>query len=439
MISISHYLNSNTEIGKNIKSRLITYPIGALCTFLNFYTIGKYYSPQQFNFALQFWMFLGIIPIFEYSLGIQVLNQFAVEGNINKSWRRLAESLRNYTIIGLPVTFITVTSIYVLPWKITSSYLPMSSAEFKQILSIFLIAAYLSGFSQIIIRVYLGLQQSVLTQYLQLAGMIFSTSLLIFVTLLGGNFNISIYALLITTIFPGFLGLLFYNKCFHRSLFRDFSKFCRYIKIRKFESLDDAKTNRGLTLVFFLMSLFYAATILIPRIFASFQSATQLSAYLLVLTSINVVYSVISSISPSLWIEGLQKEISKTFIHNRIRTMAIILFACLPFYLVINFIVFSTYLNINTFESNLIPIVLGYLVLASYAFHIVSSNLLSKNIFQTRLLLMLFLQTLVTILGLALGFFEGSIITGIGFILLVHLGLATLPTIYWLLKQDSEI
>ena len=431
-------LKINTEISNSIKSRLITYPIGAFCTFFNFYEIHRYFDSEHFNIALQFWMLIGIIPVFEYPLGIQILNAFAIWGNNSKSWQKLGTSMRSYLILGLPLTALSAGLVFFLPISPISEHPQLSSSELKGLISIFLIAMYFSGLSQIIIRVYTGLRKVVLIQYLQLAGMVASSLTLAIVVFLHGSFTLLITTLLITTVSPGFFGLLLYNRSIQRKLYADVSTFAKTINLSALRKQKELGTSKKMTTVYFLIAAFYTITIMFPRVFANFEPAHNQTAYLLVLTSVNVLNSIISSVAPSFWVDGLQLKLTPKIFYDRFKFMLGLVIISLPIYFAITFIIFAAYLNLPTFKENVSAILLGYAILVSYSLHIVSSNLLSKGEFQRRLLNMGVFQVLATSVALALGAFRESINVGLGTIFLVHLIFATIPTTYLVTKSTHR-
>jgi len=126
--------------------RLVTYPLTALATYLNFWMISSEYGNSLFNLFLIAWMLIGTVQVLEYALGVQIMNSVAING-YRKSIVR--EVWKNITFLGLALSLIYTVLNLPLGNDILSRYLTRFSSSVSYnphlLILVFFIILFLSG------------------------------------------------------------------------------------------------------------------------------------------------------------------------------------------------------------------------------------------------------------------------------------------------------
>ena len=418
-------------------SKFLTYPFVAGSTFINFVMIQRILPLNEFNLAIQFWMVIGAATLFEYTIGIGVTKSFARKGHDDSAWQDFYDAVRLYSIYGLAVVAICILFI-VKSGKILSriNLNSVETNEFKTILVIAVFAVYVSGFSSLVMRVCIGLRLSHLYEYGRLFSAIIVTAAL-FCIQAGNPPLLLICTLMSFSLFlPGFFAFLLILRLFPRSR----SDGQRSLALHDDPQAHDEETEllKSFDISYFFVACLFLLNFTLPRFMIDLESENDTSAYLLILVAINTVFSIVSSVSPQMWVDGITQKLNHKLIANRYRLLFLITAFASPFYLVLIYFVFLLILRVNVFYEYFSQALLGLILLMFYSMHTVASNLLSKSVYQLRLLAFLFFQLFLTLVSMKMGMFSSSSDLALLCLSFIHFSSILVPTATLLFLERKE-
>ena len=389
------------KLWKLLKYRIISYPLSAASTMLSLSFIEKEYTNEQFNLCLKLWMLLGTSTILEYSFGVKIAKNYALNKDKSENFELLRKSLYRFIIIALTIGLVISTN----PIKdfIIIEFFKISNTKNLHEYWIFFGTFFLSGFSQLLNRRLQGLQRVASIQIYQTTGMVISSILVYAVTTLNLNFSLAIMVFYSSLYISIFLQL-FYEIFLKIFIFRKTAESKEYIqKDTTLKELNETRSYKYL-----LISFFSTINFLIPRSLTDLHSHEQTRIFLLTLTSINVVQSIVSAVSPMLWIDGIKDGLDQKNLFEKFKFMMVITIISIPLYSIISLLVFFVLGNIHMLINNVLTFLIGAFLSCIYILQILPSNLLSRNQFQNSLIKITFLTSIAYIVASFLKIYEIS-------------------------------
>jgi len=349
--------------------RIITYPLTALATYLNFWLISSEYGNSLFNLFLIAWMLIGTVQVLEYALGVQIMNSVALYG-FQRSILR--EVRRNILVLGM--VLLLIYSLLNLPFSRVglTSYLKKfpSSINYNshQLMSIFFIILFLSGCYQLISRVLLGLQMNAFTQLAGLTGYILSSLILyIYIQLTSDTLFWVVFLVGLSPIAISLIPAIYLIN--------------RVKPIPDVVFNSDSKKFTGFQYgaIYFVVSLLSTFNVYYPRVMTNL-SGIALTGYLMTFTIIGIFMNISSSLSQLIWVENLKVFPSRTTIFMRYRRALLGSIYSFPFFAVISLFLFRIYSKLETNMQIWSLICLGFLLFLAQNIHLISSSMImTKN------------------------------------------------------------
>lgn len=416
---------SKNIYGQQIFHKLITYPLTALCTYLNFWIMSQLFNTNLFNLYLVLWMLVGISQIFEYALGVQIMNTVILNGYTQKV---LAQLKIFICVIGSLILAIGLVCWFSPLRDVFEHYLVSKDETFDELypslLLVFLIVLLFTGISQLLSRILIGLEKYTVIQYVSLTGYLLVTFILYSTYSLGIQLNFG--AALAISLSP--LAVVFVPL---------FVIICN-IKTtgNSFENLDES-LYKGLSYgsVYTLVSVLSTYVLFLPRLNTDLRDRT-LSQFLLVVTVIGMFMNISSSVSQLMWRSNLKQPLGwngakKMYITAaKLNTAILPLFSCV---IAITLKMFSIQVNF----SYLVQICLvAYLNLFLTNLHLISASQITSKIDLTYSLGFLVVQSVFLTFSLNVTTLETTLSTLI-LVTMISFIFAHIPTALYLKLRSA--
>lgn len=345
--------------------RLVTYPLTALATYLNFWLISSEYGNSLFNLFLIAWMLIGTVQILEYALGVQIMNSVAING-----YRRsiLREVWKNITYLGLALSFIYTVLTFTFLSDSLRRYLTRFPSSFSYdphvLILVFIVILFLSGSYQLISRILLGLKMNASTQIAGLIGYLLSSVMLC--TYVQFSVRPDYWVAFAIGLSPIALSLI-------PAIYLVY----RINPISEIGMAKDSKQFTGFQYGFIYLGVSTLSTFnaFFPRIMTKLTSV-ELTRYLLTFTVIGIFMNIGSSLSQLLWVENLKSFPSKEAALNRYRRAVLGSLYSLPPFVLISLALYKIYAKLEINEQAWILIGLAFLFFVLQSIHLISSSLI---------------------------------------------------------------
>ncbi len=414
---------SRSVYSEQIIHRLITYPVTALCTFFNFWVISQLFSTPLFNFYLNLWMLVGLSQILEYALGVQIMNRIILHGYTQETLSQLKHSIfaLGSLVTAFGITF-WISPIRGFLEKYLSSFAVSLAVQLPYLLTIFMLILFLTGTSQLLSRVLIGLSRFTINQYIYMSGYVLVT--IILCTLFFLEIRLPFSAYIAISLSPLAITFIPLALIVRKTNFQ----------LRKIESgVMSNHTGLGYGATFTLVSIFATYALFLPRLYTDLKGET-LSQFLLIFTIIGMFMNVSSSVSQVLWRNNLDKspnwEKSLKMYKNAVRLNLAIL-PMLFCALIVTFDVFN--LKINALRLLQIGAI-GFVNLFFSNIHIVSSSHLTSKRDLRVSLLFLILHSFTLLILLKFTHIE-SVTVSLLLVTGVSLVFANIPTLVYLNRR----
>ncbi len=421
-------LRGNTVI-LGLVSKFISYPVVAGSTFVNFVIIQRVSPLNEFNLALQFWMILGASSLFEYTIGIGITKTFAEKGNVFSAWEEFYGVVKLYSFYGFGIVITLLIAIFnagkVLSWMNPTE---MESHEFNAILALGVLTVYIAGFSSFVMRVCIGLRLNHLYDYGRLFSSLIATATLFSLQSKNPPLLLMCALMTLSLFLPGFFVFLMILRLIPGT--RSNSTRNKFHSAQVVLQANDkvAEVHKRFDILYFFVASLFFLNFALPRFMIELKDENDMAAYLLILVVVNTVFSIASGVSPQLWVDGLTQKLSRELITSRYKLLFVITAIACPMYLILLDFAFLKVLKIDVFSQFLTQSILGLVLLTSYTIHTVASNLLSRRIYQLKLLFFLTVQLLATIFFIELDMFSRSSQIALMCLAAVHVTTILLPT-----------
>lgn len=414
-------------------SKFFTYPLVAGSTFINLLLIQKILPLNEFNLALQFWMVIGSATLFEYTIGVGVTKTFSQKGNVKSAWGDFNRSLKLYATFGLVLTTVSTFLIFLIESNLNVININnVETHEFKHILMLTLWTVYLSGFSSLVMRVCIGLKLNYLFDLGRFFSVLITTTTLYFIHTAKPTLFVLCTVMSMNLFLPGFFAFILIGRI-NRKIQVKYSG-----KMTDLLNSENSEPAKHFEISYFFVACLYLLNFNLPRIVIDLETEKDDSAFLLILIVINTVFSIISSVSPHFWVDGVTKKLSQKLILGRYKIIFLITALAIPFYLFLIYLVFLMLLKVNIFMEFFTQAMLGLILLSFYSIHTVASNLLSRSVYQIKLLIFLLCQTVLTVISIRIGIFETSSSLVLLSLCVIHFLSILFPTAALLLTNRGE-
>ena len=387
-----------TRIHPQILLRLATYPIGALCSYFNFWAISHFFGSSSLNLFMLAWMLIGSVQILEYALGVQIMNTVALYGFHRKVLKQL---LINISILG--ITILALGKLLMNSSRdgfIAHYLLQFDSRSFinsSTLVWIFCIPLFFSGSFQLISRIFLGLKRNSMVQILNLSGYAISTLAIIFYLCTHQKFDFWIVM---------FLGLSPMAVAFFPSL----------LILLRLELENPPKTSlkgRDLigvqySLVYFFVSALSTFSNYFPRLMTNLVGK-DLTLYLLSFTLVGMFMNISSSVSQVFWVDNVRAFPGREIVKRRYRLSLLGSLSVLPIFLSMSALTYIVYTD-TAFNLKLIYLIsLSVIALILQNIHLITSSLIiSKSDLLSCCFILLIQNIIFLILSKIIGVGIGS-------------------------------
>jgi hypothetical protein len=410
-------------------SKFISYPFVAGSTFVNFVIIQRISPLNEFNLALQFWMILGASSLFEYTIGIGITKTFAEKGHVISAWQEFYNVVKLYSLYGFGVVITLLIAIFnsgtILSWMNPNE---IESHEFNAILALGVLTIYVSGFSSLVMRVCIGLRLNHLYDYGRLVSSLIATATLFGLQSKNPPLLLMCALMTLSLFLPGFFAFPLILRLIPGTRSSSTRKKSHSSQV-VFQTNDKVtEVHKRFDILYFFVACLFFLNFALPRFMIELKTENDTAAYLLILVVVNTVFSIVSGVSPQLWVDGLTQKLSRELITNRYKLLLVITAIACPVYLILLDLVFLIVLKVNVFSQYLTQSLLGLVLLISYTIHTVASNLLSRRIYQLKLLFFLIVQLLLTIVFIDLDIFSGSSQIALMCLAAIHFSTILVPT-----------
>lgn len=345
--------------------RMITYPLTALATYLNFWLISSEYGNSLFNLFLIAWMLIGTVQVLEYAFGVQIMNSVALHGfqeSILREVRRnilvLAMALfLIFNILNLPPSRKSLAR-YLTKFPSTVNYNP------QQLLSIFFIVLFLSGCYQLISRILLGLQMNAFTQLAGLTGYLLSS--LFLYTYLRLESNSLFWVAFLLGLSPIAISLI--PAIYLVNRVKPVTDIVITIDSKKF-------TGFQYGAIYFVVSLLSTFNVYYPRVMTNLRGEAM-TGYLMTFTVVGIFMNISSSLSQLIWVENIKDFPSRSTISMRYRRALLASIYSFPVFAVTSFLLFRIYSKLEASMQIWSLIGLAFILFLAQNIHLISSSMI---------------------------------------------------------------